>query len=302
MRKPLFKNQPFDSLPVRRPLVIGHRGASGLAPENTLAAFQLAIAMHADGIELDVHLSVDGTPLVIHDSRINRTTNGTGQVAKRQAADFQTLDAGSWFTRRLAIRPRTRKMIEGVMTSQNDWHRRSPGILNDNLKIDYSDERVPTLEEVFALLAPSELERIYVELKGERSRKTALLEATLALIQQFGLQDRVTLLSFDHQIIGEARRLAPEIRTAATFPAAKNALATSRSIIQALDGVGADEAALHFGLATRRCVAALHRHGYAVSVWTANRKLVMRKLIANGVDAIMTNFPNRLIDVLESSD
>jgi glycerophosphoryl diester phosphodiesterase len=300
MRKSLRENQNLVSEKVNRPLVIAHRGASGLAPENTLAAFKLAVALGAQGVELDVHLSADGLPVVIHDRRLKRTTGGIGQVAKRSAAELQKLDAGNWFLRKLSLRPRNRKLIEGLMAEYGQ----SPEATGKsaNLKIDFSAQRVPTLEEVFALLAPAQLSRIYVELKGEATRRKALLEATLALLYRFELQSAVTLLSFDHQIIREARRLAPDLRTAATFPAAKNALATSRSMIRSLKGAAADEAALHFGLATRRTVAALHKQGFAVSVWTVNNKLVMRRLIASGVDAIMTNFPNRLTEVFETAE
>src|SRR5512134_1609461 len=78
-------------------LVWAHRGASAAAPENTMAAFRAAEAAGADGIELDVHLSRDGVPVVIHDATLERTTTGTGRVAARSVAALQSLDAGSWF-------------------------------------------------------------------------------------------------------------------------------------------------------------------------------------------------------------
>jgi glycerophosphoryl diester phosphodiesterase len=300
MKKSLLQNQVLPTFSAKSPLVIAHRGASGLAPENTLAAFKLALTMGADGIELDIHLSADGYPVVIHDTRITRTTNGMGRVQNFTVAELQKFDAGSWFARRLALRPITRKMVEQVMITNSSWvNSPDKGKRADSqLKIDFSDERVPTLEEVFALLVPARLQRIYVELKGDSSRKQALLKATIELINKFKLQKSVTLLSFDHQIIAEAKKLAPIIRTAATLPAAKNAILTSRSIIKTIRQASADEAALHFGLATRRTVAALHEQGLAVSVWTANNKMVMRRLIASQVDAIMTNFPSRLFELL----
>lgn len=300
MRKSLLQSPPPRSSSAQRPLVIAHRGASGLAPENTLAAFKLALAYGAEGIELDVHLSADGQPVVIHDRLINRTTNGAGRVHHFTVAELQRFDAGSWFARRLALRPRTRKMVEQALLA-NRGRMTSPGRVEKAthpLKIDFSAARVPTLEEVFALPAAARLRRIYVELKGEASRKQALLEATVALVHRFSLQQSVTLLSFDHLIIGEARKLAPEIRTAVTLPATQNALVTSRAIVKAVQKAAADEAALHFGLATRRTVAALHEQGLEVSVWTANNRMVMRRLIASEVDAIMTNFPQRLLELL----
>src|SRR5437773_8679711 len=105
----LDSSQP--RLRTSRPLVIAHRGASGLAPENTLAAFSLAIAVGADGVEMDVQMSADGQPVVIHDSRVNRTTNGRGSVTRLTLDHLQRLDGGSWFERRLSRHPRVRAMI-----------------------------------------------------------------------------------------------------------------------------------------------------------------------------------------------
>lgn len=85
----------MDWLSGSRTLVLGHRGASADAPENTLAAFVLAREQGADGIELDVQLSADGWPVVIHDDRVERTTNGVGRVAHLTVAELQTLAAGA---------------------------------------------------------------------------------------------------------------------------------------------------------------------------------------------------------------
>lgn len=84
----------MEWLSARTPLVLGHRGASAYAPENTLAAFELAARHGADGIEFDVQLTADGWPVVIHDSRVDRTTNGCGQVPKLSLAELRSLDAG----------------------------------------------------------------------------------------------------------------------------------------------------------------------------------------------------------------
>src|SRR5436190_20563712 len=103
MIMPVVKDPSLEP-DVRKPLVIAHRGASGFAPENTLAAFKFALALGADGVELDVQLSADGHPVVIHDSRVNRTTNGTGAVSRLTLDQLQSLDAGSWFDRRVSRR------------------------------------------------------------------------------------------------------------------------------------------------------------------------------------------------------
>lgn len=294
MRKSLFRKKKLSA---HKPLVIAHRGASGVLPENTLAAFKLALAMQAEGIELDVHLTADGKPVVIHDRRVNRTTDGAGRVTAFTSAQLHNLDAGSWFVRRLSLRPRRLKKVADTVSSYSE----AIGITSTGA-LDFSTESPPLLEEVFALFTPANPKRIYVELKGEAAKKAALLEATIALIQSSRLERHVTLLSFDHAIIREAKTLAPEIRAAATFPAVRNALTTSRAIIKAVRQAQADEAALHFGLVSRRLVTSLHEAKIDVSVWTVNRKMMMRRMIQCGVDAIMTNFPADLMAVLQENE
>jgi len=283
---PLFKSRRPALEHNRKPLVIAHRGASAFAPENTLAAFKLAIALGADGIELDAQLSSDGQAVVIHDARVNRTTDRTGLVQSFTAAELQQLDAGGWFERRLVMRPRLRAMRE-----REAAHARKEGLR----------EPVPTLHSVLALLARAGLQRIYIEFKGSRTNMRALVEEVVSLVREYRLERAVTLLSFDHESVRLAKQLASEIRTAATFSLAGQRWVTARSVIRATQDVDADEAALHYGLATRRMVEALHAANLAVSAWTANSKLVMRRLAACGVDSIMTNYPKRLIEILESN-
>jgi glycerophosphoryl diester phosphodiesterase len=284
MVMPLFKSRAPVIAQNRKPLVIAHRGASAFAPENTLSAFKLAIALGADGIEMDVQLSSDGQVVVIHDARVNRTTNATGAVASFTAARLQGLDAGRWFERRLMMRPRLRAALE---RERGD-------------ALSFSRESVPTLESVLALVGRAKLQRIYIEFKGSRSSREALVESVIQLVRELGLERVVTLLSFDHESVRLAKQLAGEIRTAATFSIAGRRLITPRAIIRAAQAVDADEAALHYGLVTRRTVEALHERRLAVSAWTANSRLVLRRLAACGVDSIMTNYPKRLIEILES--
>jgi glycerophosphoryl diester phosphodiesterase len=274
-------------LPTHKPLVIAHRGASGLAPENTMAAFRLAVALGADGFELDVQLSADGQPVVIHDIRANRTTDCTGAVAALTAEELMACDAGAWFARRLARRPRIRAMAQTAarLTRDNDLR--------------FAGESVPLLADVLALAAAAKVRRVYVELKGGRWQdKQPLLDAVLALVREHRMERAVTLLSFDHEIIRRVKVATPRLRTAATFAIPGRGHLTARAIINAVERAAADEAALHYGLATRRTVASLHERGISVAVWTANSTVILRRLLAVGVDAIMTNYPDRLADVL----
>lgn len=158
-----------------QPLIIAHRGDSANAPENTLAAFRLALANGADGIELDVMLSADQKLVVIHDDTLDRTTNGHGQVGAMAWAALRELDAGSWF------------------------------------KPEFKGEPIPLLDEVFAELGGKFL--INVELKNYKTPKDPLPERVVALIKKHALTDTVFLSSFNGRNLPRAKSLAPEIRT-----------------------------------------------------------------------------------------
>ncbi|MBO9600624.1 MAG: glycerophosphodiester phosphodiesterase, partial [Cohnella sp.] len=109
---------PNEDRPI---LTIGHRGASGYAPENTLSSFRLAVQMNADYLEIDLQLTKDGEIVIMHDSSVNRTTNGNGEIRHMTLADIRALDAGSWFN------------------AQHPMYARA----------EYAGEKVPTLRELF---------------------------------------------------------------------------------------------------------------------------------------------------------
>jgi len=157
------------------PLIVAHRGDSANAPENTLAAFRLALENEADGIELDVMLSADQQLMVIHDDTLDRTSNGHGKVADLPFAALRELDAGSWY----------------------------------DLK--FKGEPIPLLEEVFAELGGKFL--INVELKNYKTPKDQLPELAVKLVKKHGLSDSVLLSSFNASNLPRVKSLAPEIRT-----------------------------------------------------------------------------------------
>ena len=156
-----------------RPLNVAHRGASRAAPPNTLAAFLLAAEMGAGGIELDVQLSSDRVPVVIHDFSVERTTDGTGPVSSLTLAELKRLDAGSSF---------------GAA---------------------FAGERIPTLAEV--LEAVGNLMLLNIELKSTRLRATGLASAVVTLVADYGLGERCLISSFNPVLLRRAKRLAPDI-------------------------------------------------------------------------------------------
>jgi len=156
-----------------RPLVIGHRGASADAPENTIAAFELALEQGADGIELDVHLTADEQPVVIHDFTLERTTDGAGPVSGRPLRELKRLDAGGWLDRR------------------------------------FRGQRVQTLQEVLERFR--ERARFWIELKGGSALYPGIEERVVSMVEIYDVVDRVLVQSFDHAAIGRVRSLNREI-------------------------------------------------------------------------------------------
>ncbi|MGZ9222976.1 MAG: glycerophosphodiester phosphodiesterase [Anaerolineales bacterium] len=159
------------SLP--QPIIFAHRGASAQAPENTLSAFELAVAQKADGIELDVKLSADGQVVVIHDPTVDRTTGSHGRVKDLSLTELRSLDAGSFFSQ------------------------------------EYSGERIPTLEEVFESVGKRTF--VNVELTNYNTPRDHLVETVCMLVKKFRLQKQVMFSSFFASNLSKARAYLPEV-------------------------------------------------------------------------------------------
>jgi len=150
--------------------IVAHRGAAGLAPENTLASFREAIRLGADWLEFDVRLTHDGLPVVIHDPTLKRTTTGKGTVRSRTLAEIRKLDAGSWFDGR------------------------------------FSGEKVPTLDEVLKLGGKV---RLNIEIKSNCAPASEAAQAVWSRVQSADLQDRTLITSFDPLILKAVRDIDP---------------------------------------------------------------------------------------------
>jgi glycerophosphoryl diester phosphodiesterase len=162
-----------ETTTTRRPLVIAHRGASAEAPENTIAAFELAIAHGADGIELDVHLSRDGQPVVIHDFTVDRTTDGAGRIRDHAVRELKRLDAGGWFG--------------------------AP----------FRGQRIQTLPEVFERFR--DRTRFFIELKGGSDLYPGIEERVVSTIEIYDVLHIAMVQSFHQKALGQVRSLNPEV-------------------------------------------------------------------------------------------
>ncbi|HEX8355298.1 MAG TPA: glycerophosphodiester phosphodiesterase family protein [Pyrinomonadaceae bacterium] len=246
----------------RRPLVIGHRGASAYAPENTHAAFRMAMDDAADGIELDVRLARDGVPVVIHDATLDRTALVRGEVESCDSTELTECRVGEWF------------------------NLRHPKHAQES----FAYESIPTLAQVFESYG-SRL--IYVEMKCEdAARRPSLARAVVELTRAHGLAGRVVVKSFEHDALSEVKRLAPEIRTAALFGRSwPRPLVSGARIIAAAERCGADEISLHRSLLRKSTVEGARGRGFDVLVWTANSPFWLRRAFALGLRAVFTDCP-----------
>jgi glycerophosphoryl diester phosphodiesterase len=258
-----------------------HRGGARLWPENSLRAFRESLALGVDLLELDVHLSADGQVVVIHDATLDRTTDGRGGVGERTAAELA----------RIRLRD-----PDGVLT----------------------DERLPTLEDVLAVVTPSRA-GLLVEVKGpvagvnvvyERGNGEAritpgpayagLVAKTLGLLRQASMLGRVNLMGFSPEVVTETRALEPGVPTTFLVAAAhvRNVDARPEATIAWAERLGATDLGIQHTLATPEVMAAARAAGLRLGVWTVNDEEAMRRAIAVGVDVLTTDRPDLACRVL----
>lgn len=226
-----------------------HRGASHYTPENTLIFFKKAIQMGADGIELDVQMTKDHQLVVIHDETIDRTSNGRGYAKDYTLEELKRYDFSNGF------------ML-------------------------YRGEKIPTLQEVYELMADNNL-TINVELKNSVIPYEGLEEAVLQLGKDMGMEQRLIYSSFNHESICKLRALSPTIKIGLLY--ADGWLNVSE--YGKLLGVTALHPAGYL-LREKGFVEDAKAKGLALNVWTINREKDMKTLAELGVDAIITNKPD----------
>jgi glycerophosphoryl diester phosphodiesterase len=252
-----------------RVTVIAHRGASVHAPENTLAAFARALESGADALEMDVRLSADGVVVVIHDATVDRTTDGTGDVAALTLAELRALDAGARFR-----------------ADGGGYPYRGTGV------------RIPTLAEVLDGFPAVPL---VIEMK--RGAGGDVAAAVAAVLTERGAVDRVVLASFDASLLRAARSRAPGVATAADGREAATFhllrwVGQHRWHRRRAEMLMVPERFAGLDLATPATLAAAHRVGMELHVWTVNDEEAMRGLARIGVDGMLTDDPGLLARVL----
>jgi glycerophosphoryl diester phosphodiesterase len=253
-----------------RPLAFAHRGGSLLWPENTMVAFRGAVEMGYRYLETDLHATRDGALVLIHDDTLERTTDGSGLVWAHTLAELKRFDAGYHFS------------PDGGRT----YPYRGQGVT------------VPTLEEVLEAFAEV---RLNVEIKQEQPPAVA---AVVDFIERRGLQDRLLVASFRDRMVQEFRRRSGgHVATAAARGEARLFWLASRLRLERFLRVPYDalQVPARYGSRTvvdRRFLEAAHRRGLQVHVWTVDEPEEMRWLLGLGVDGLMSDRPDLLLEVM----
>lgn len=243
-------------------VLIAHRGASAYAPENTLSAVRRAMEMRAEMVEVDVLLSKDGIPILLHDPSLNRTSSGQGLVTDYTLQELKLLDAGSWFSS------------------------------------EYAGETLPTVEELLALVKG----KISVNLEIKTQALTDSLEGGIVqkvvdLVRKHDMRGYVIISSFDPRAIRQLKEYAPEIPGAILYNAD---LYGDKHPLDIVKDLNADAFNCSWKEIRQDWVDSLKYHKIPVNIYTVNSDSIMHQMLDMGVDGIFTDYPDVLLQVLRS--
>ncbi len=251
-------------------LLIAHRGGAGLWPENTIYAFEHAVALGVDVLEMDVHSTKDGELVVIHDETVDRTTNGTGRVEELTLAEIQDLDAGYTWTQ----------------DNGESYPFRGQGL------------RIPTLAEVLAAFPKA---RMNIEIK-----QGPIPARLCRMLRDQGMTERALIAAFDAQTMSQFRRLCPEVATAAAEKEIRmfyglNVTHLGRFYRLPAEALQVPEYHSDRHILTRAFVKAAHGRNMRVHAWVIDDINDMQRMVDLGIDGIITDYPDRLKAVLGRS-
>jgi glycerophosphoryl diester phosphodiesterase len=238
------------------PLFAAHRGGAALWPENSLLAFRNALALGADFLELDVHLSRDGEVMVIHDATLDRTTDGSGPVRERTAAELRALhlkDGG------------------GAPTA----------------------EPVPTLDEVVALAAAGQRQMLLEIKTDDRKRRyPGIEEKVMAVLDRHRFTSFAIVMAFERETWRRVREIRPDARAGALYSARALPAAAIEPELQALRQAGIGFVGLEQRLVTADVARQARLAGLTLGVWTVNERDAIERFIGQGVGVVITDRPD----------
>ena len=250
------------------PWVIAHRGGRGLWPENTLFAFEQAEALGVNVIEMDLRATADGVIVVMHDSTVDRTTNGSGRLSGMTLPEVRKLDAGYRFE-----------------TAKGHFPFRGQGIT------------VPTLEEVLSRFPQV---RLNVEMKAFTPDLTGKL---CRLLQERAATDRVLVASFSHEAMSSFRQHCPSVATSATSREGftlyqLNRLRLARLYRSPAVALQVPETLGERKILDSQLLELAAAFNIKVQVWTVNEEADMKRLLDMGAQGILTDYPDRLLRLM----
>ena len=235
--------------------IFAHRGFSGKYPENTMLAFEKAVEIGVDGIEMDVHLTKDNELVIIHDEDIKRTCNGQGLVRDMTLEELKKFDASATYVGVYGVNP------------------------------------IPTLREYFELVKDTDV-ITNIELKTGIFEYPTIEKRVIDMIYEYGLQDKIILSSFNHFTVKRCEELAPEIKRGFLCESwlINYGKYTAEQNVQCCHPI--------FCNLSQEVVDEMHGAGCEINTWTVNEYEDIERLAAMGVDALIGNFPDRMIEVL----
>lgn len=262
-------DHPYYAGDLPQPLVIAHQGGDGLWPGNTFYAYERAAAMGVDVLEGDVHRSKDGVLVLMHDETVDRTTNGSGLIEDMTLAELKALDAGY------------------------DW---SP---DDGQTFPFRGQgiTVPTLEELFRAFPDR---RMNIEIKLTRE---SMAQDLCDLIREYNRQNLMLMASFHDERIQEFRSICPEVATSASETEVRNLVIMNlvfwgRLYSAPANAVQVPERQSGIEVLTPRFVNTAHHRNMKVDAWTINETDDMQRMLDLGVDGVITDYPDRLLELL----
>lgn len=257
---------------IERPLVIAHQGGDGIRPGDTMVAFEHAVRIGADVLEMDAHITKDGKIVLMHDERVDRTTDGTGLIEDMTLEELRQLDpAYQWSN-------------DGDKT----FPYRGQGI------------QVPTLEELFQKFPDM---RYVIEIKLTRN---PIDQPLCDLIRRYNMQDRVLIASFHDEAMQRFRTNCPEVATSASRGEVTKFVLLGKIFLSGLITPQYEsiqppydpEESMNIPIMTKRFIREAHARNIAVEPWTVDDPELMKKYIEWGVDGIITDRPDLMLEVL----
>ena len=263
---PYYENAP-------KVMVIAHQGGDNIRPGDTLPAFQHAVDIGADVLEMDAHITKDGQIVLMHDERVDRTTNGTGLIEEKTLTELKELDAAYMWTQ------------DGGQT----YPYRGQNIM------------VPTLEELFQKFPDM---RYVIEIKKTQNP----IEAPLcALIRNYEMQDKVMVASFHDEAMANFRSTCPEVATSGSRNEVTPFVLLSKLYLtgfmrnlqfQSLQVPYETSESFGIPIMTREFIELTHARNLRIEPWTVNDAQLMKQYINWGVDGIMTDDPDLMVEIL----